>query len=218
MHIVLLLVGLVFIIYNLANNMSNFTRIVSYCWETGSVNDYWDLVFKACFHIRAIYSSIIMAVIAFSVFVVITPIILVRGIFVESRMAKRHSSGEVFKYADLNLHDQKFIYSNISELGLGKIEPTATGNVRIDLELAVGYIDDHFRKEKTYINQNVFESYDLSNGMQVQIPISIETADKVYPLYLIYNQNHKESYNKINPILKANNFQNALYLSIVPMY
>jgi len=198
--------------------MGNFTKIVSYCWDNNSLSAYWSLVFKACFHIKAIYSSIIMAVISIAVFIVIAPIILIRRPFLESKMAQRQNSGEVFNYTDASLNEQKFTYSNLNELGLEKFEPTATGNVRMDFALTAGYIDEHFRKEKIYITQNVFETYDLSNKMQALIPISIETNEKVYPLYLIYNQEHKDSYHKINPILKANNFENALYLSLIPMW
>ncbi|WP_316803258.1 hypothetical protein [Pedobacter nototheniae] len=217
MAALLFCIGLIFILYNLILNLTNLTRIVNYCLDTGSLDHYWSLFYEACFHRRAIYSSIIISLIGLLIFIVIAPIVIIKGIFTEKQMEKRHNSGAYFKYTDSNLTDQKFSYSNLHELGIDKFESTATGKINIDFALVMGYIEEHCRNKKIKINQSVFQTYDLSNKMRVLIPISIEKAERVYPLYLIYNDEHRESYQKINPTLKENHFENALYLSLIPM-
>lgn len=212
-----LLIGLLFIVYNLVLNLTNLTRIINYCFDTNSLDHYWSLFQEACLHRRAIYSSIIISIVGALIFIVISPIIFVKRIFAQKQMAERHSSGAYFKYADDNLTEKKFSFSNLNELGIDKFESIATGNVKMDFALAMGYIEEHCRNKNLKVTQSVFETYDLNNKMRVLIPVSIEAGEKVYPLYLIYNQEHKESYQKINPILKDNHFENALFLSIIPM-
>jgi hypothetical protein len=213
----LLLTGLLFIVYNLILNLTNLTRIVNYCFDTNSLDQYWSLFYKACFHKKAIYSSIIISVISAFLFIVISPLIFIKGIFAQKEMEERRSSGAHFKYADTDLIEKKFGFSNINELGIDKFESTATGNVKLDFVLAMGYIEEHCKNKNLKITQSVFETYDLNNKMRVLIPVTIGIGEKSYPMYLIYNQEHKDSYQKINPILKENHFENALYLSVVPM-
>jgi hypothetical protein len=217
MGLFLLLIGLLFIVYNLVLNLTNLSKIINYCFDSNSIEHYWSLFYEACFHRKAIYSSIIIAVIGFFIFIIIAPIILIKGIFEQKKMEERYLSGAYFKYADSNLIEKKFSFSNLHELGIDRFESTATGNVRVDLALTMGYIEEHCRNKKMRINQNVFETYDLKNKMRVLIPVTIETGEKTYPVYLIYNQEHKDAYQKINPALKENHFENALYLSVIPM-
>lgn len=46
-------------------------------------------------------------------------------------MEERYLSGAYFKYADSNLIEKKFSFSNLHELGIDRFESTATGNVRV---------------------------------------------------------------------------------------
>lgn len=213
----LFLIGLLFIVYNLIINLTNLTRIVNYCFDTNSLDHYWSLFHEACLHRRAIYSSIIISIAGAFLFIIISPIILVKGIFARKQMEERYRSGAYFKYTNDDLTEKKFGFSNLNELGIDKFEPIATGNVNADFALAMAYLEDHCRNKNLKITQSVFETYDLNNKMRVLIPVSIESGERVYPLYLIYNQEHKDSYQKINPILKDNHFENALFLSIIPM-
>lgn len=86
----LLLIGLLFIVYNSILNLTNLTKIINYCFESNSLDKYWNLVEEACLHRRAIYSTIIISAIAAFVYLVLLPIILIRGIFFKKKMEARY--------------------------------------------------------------------------------------------------------------------------------
>lgn len=212
-----LLVGLLFIEYNSILNLSNLTKIINYCFDTNSLDQYWLLVGEACLHRRAIYSTIIISSIAAFMYILLLPIILIRGIFFKKKMEARYHSGAYFRYADGYLTDKKFDFSNLHELGIDKFEQETTGNVKIDFAMVMAQIEEHCGTKDLNITQNVFEIYDLRNKMRVLIPVTIEVGERTFPLYLIYTQEHRDAYQKINPVLKDNHFENALYLSLIPI-
>ena len=132
-------------------------------------------------------------------------------------MEERHNSGAYMKYTNSSLTEKKFSFCNLNELGIDKFEPKATGDVKLDFALILANIEEYCNNKNLEVTQNIFETYDLKNKIRVQIPVTLEAGERTYPMYLIYNQEHKDSYQKINPILKDNHFENALYLSIIPM-
>ncbi|GAA4202293.1 hypothetical protein GCM10022289_16840 [Pedobacter jeongneungensis] len=203
------------ILYNLIINLTNLSNIVEYCFETGSLDDYWDLFYKACISRRAIYSSIIAAVIGFLTFIIIAPFVIIKGIVLGKKVAYDISSGAIFKYENYNLLNTKFAYTNIAQLGIDRFESTATGNLAVDLPLIMAYIEQACDTNGIKIKQQLMQYYDLVNEMQVQVPLIIETGEKVFPVYLIYTEQHKESFQKIGPLLKENHFENAIYFSIL---
>lgn len=213
----LLLIGLLFIVYNSILNLTNLTKIINYCFESNSLDKYWNLVEEACLHRRAIYSTIIISAIAAFVYLVLLPIILIRGIFFKKKMEARYHSGAYFRYADRYLTNKKFDFSNLHELGIDTFEHDTTGNVKIDFAMVMGQIEEFCDNKNLNITKNFFEVYDLSNKMRVLIPVTIEIGERTFPLYLIYTQEHRDAYQRINPVLKDNHFENALYLSLIPI-
>lgn len=217
MSTLLFCIAIIIIGYNLIINISNLSKVVSFCFESNSTTHYWSLFKEGCLSRRAIYSSLIAMVIGVLVFIVILPIIAIRGLFEKNQMEENYLSGAHFRYTDTNLSETKFCFSNLEELGVDKFEPKATGRVNLDLMLAMGYIEKAFINKGLKAEINPFEVYDLKNNIRVLIPATVEAEEKSYPLYLIYNEEHKAAYQKINPVLKENHFQNALYLSVIPV-
>jgi len=213
----LFFVGLIFILYNLILNLSNLTRIINYCFDAGSLTHYWSLFYEGCFHRRAIYSSVIIAIIGFLVFIVIAPFVLIKGIFQEKKEQEMQVAGSVFRYENRSLTDTQFLYSNIEDLGIEKFECTATGNPAIDFALIMGFIDQGCEKQSIKIIQSPLQTYDLKNNVRVIIPLTLELGEKVFPVYLLYNEMQKNAYLKIKPVLTANHFEPALYFSILPL-
>jgi hypothetical protein len=206
-----------FILYNLVINLTNLSKIVDYCFDTGSLDDYWSLFYKACTSRRAIYSSIIAVVIGFLTFIAIAPFVIMKGIIAGKKVAKDISTGAYFKYETENYLNTKFAYTNIEQLGIERFESTTTGNLAVDLPLIMAYIEQACDTNSIKIKQELMQYYDLVGEMQVQVPLIIEIGEKVFPVYLIYTQQHRESFKKIEPLLKENHFENALYFSIINM-
>ena len=66
------------LVINFAISSKNIFKIVSYCLEQNSISNYWSMFFKTSFSFRALISSTLGLIIAFMIFLVITPYILIR--------------------------------------------------------------------------------------------------------------------------------------------
>ena len=77
-RIVLLGVGILILIINLFINSGNLFKIVSYCFQTNSISQYWTLFFKSSVSGRAVISSILGFILALLIFIAITPFFLIR--------------------------------------------------------------------------------------------------------------------------------------------
>ena len=207
----------IIICVNLVLNLTNLTRIVNYCFETGSLDQYWILFYKGCIHARAIYSSIFMIIIGVLIFIVIAPFILISGATRRKEIQDKIKDGLYFDYQDLDLQDKTFTFTNIQELGIEKFRIEAKGNIRIDCINTMIEIADQCEKIGLKIEQEVLQHYDLDNKKKVTVPMVVNVGEKVFPVYFIYNEFQKQAYHKINPALKANHFENAIYFSVINM-
>jgi hypothetical protein len=214
---IFLLIGIFLILYNLVINLTNLSKIVGFCFDTGSLDEYWNLFYEACVSRRAIYSTIAIGIIGFLVFIAIAPFVIIKGVVSDKKITANINSGAYFKYENYNLVNKNFSYTNIDQLGIESFDMTVTGHLNIDLPFLMTYIQERCDAKKLKIEQNLMQYYDLENKMHIQVPLIIETGEKVYPLYLIYNQQHKDAFQKISPLLKENHFENALYFSILPV-
>ena len=78
LRIIFLAIGVLILIINFFINSGNLIKIISHCFQTNSIAKYWTLFFKSSVSGRAIISSILGFIMALIVFVIITPIILIR--------------------------------------------------------------------------------------------------------------------------------------------
>ena len=78
LSIILFIAAIAIILINFMINLGNIAKISMYCIQTNTLNQYWGAWFKSSVSGRAIISSIVGFVLATFVFVIITPIVLIR--------------------------------------------------------------------------------------------------------------------------------------------
>jgi hypothetical protein len=219
LRIILLIVAALVIIVNLFINFANIFKIVSYCFQTNSLNQYWSLFFKSCLSGRAIISSIFAIVLGVLVFIIITPFVLIRRATLGKKTAALIEEGILFEYPDLDLQNRNLSFkSNLESLtgiSLNK-DLKAVGNVRIDATLVVSEIQTKLNAENKAFAFKAMHNITLNNGKDAIIPLFLTIEDKSYPAYFIYNEKHKSQFQKINNRLYNRGYK-CIYFSALGM-
>ena len=107
MRVLLIAIFVVILLVNFFINSANLFKIVRHSFQTNSIDNYWDLFFKNCLSGRAIISSILGFIIAFFVFCIIAPIVLIRkSIYCKKLTLKEDNYPVYFIYDDF--HETQF--------------------------------------------------------------------------------------------------------------
>lgn len=218
-RIILIIVAALIIIVNLFINFANIFKIISYCFQTNSLGQYWSLFFKSCVSGRALISSIFAIVLAIIIFIIITPIILIRGVTIGKKTAALIEEGILFEYPDLDLQNNNLSFKtnlqSLTDISLNE-DLKAVGNVRIDATLVVGEIQAKLETESKSFSFKAMHNITLSDGKDAIVPLFLTIEDKSYPAYFIYNEKHKSQFQKINSRLYNRGYK-CIYFSIVNM-
>ncbi|MCT4629727.1 hypothetical protein [Winogradskyella sp.] len=218
-RIILIIVAALIIIVNLFINFSNIFKIVSYCFKTNSLSQYWNLFFKSCISGRAIISSVFAIVLAIIIFVIITPIVLIRRATIGKKTAALIEEGILFEYQDMNLSEKNITFnSNLqSLLGISLTDDAkATGNIKIDATLVVTEIQSKIEAENKSFSFKAMHNITLNDGKDAIIPLFITIDKTSYPTYFIYNEKHKAQFQKIEKRLYSRGYK-SIYFSVINM-
>lgn len=218
-RIILIVIAALIIIVNLFINFSNIFRIVSYCFKSNTLNQYWSLFFKNCVSGRALISSVFAIIIAVIIFIIITPFVLFRRATIGKKTAALIEEGILFEYQDLNLSDKNVHFnSNLESLtGISLTNDlAATGNVKIDATLVISEIQTKVQAEDKTFSFKAMHNITLNDGKDAIVPVFITIDQKSHPVYFVYNETHKNQFNKINSKLYSRGFK-SIYFSILPM-
>ncbi|QCE43183.1 hypothetical protein [Psychroserpens sp. NJDZ02] len=218
-RIVLLGVGILILIINLFINSGNLFKIVSYCFQTNSISQYWTLFFKSSVSGRAVISSILGFILALLIFIAITPFVLIRKSINGKKTSAILEEGLLFQYQDLNLENEDLHYtSNINQVtGLQLDHIKATGKIRIDAIILISEIDKLCKTHNKAFTYSVMEKIILNDKKEALAPIILTLDGKKMPTYFIFNETHKSQFSKIRNTLYNNGYKNCIYFSTIRM-
>jgi hypothetical protein len=214
-RVILLGVAIIIVIINFFINSGNLLKIITYCFKTNSINQYWTLFFKSSVSGRAIISSIIGFVLASIIFILITPIILIRKYIFGKKTSILLEEGLLFQYQDLNLeHENLFYNSNLTQItGLNIDNVKATGKLRIDAIILISELDKICKAQNKAFAYTVMEKVNVNDNKEATVPVMLTIDGKKYPTYFIFNETHKNQFNKIKNTLFKHRYKNCIYLS-----
>jgi len=219
LRLVLLAVGVIIIIINFFINSGTLVKIISYCYQTNTLNQYWTLFFKNSMSGRAIISSLIGLVVAIIAFVIITPIILIRKSVFGKKEAALTEEGLLFQYPDLNLEKENLKFnSNIQQItGLQLADIEATGKLRIDAIMFLSEFAASCKAIDKDYSHEVMKTITLEDKKEAVVPVLLNLEKKQIPVYFIYNESHRTQYNTIKSQLISNGFKDCGYVSVIRM-
>lgn len=212
----LLLVLLVLILgYNLIVNLTNISIIIKYCLATNSIEEFWPLYFKHCFSLRAIYSSVFSLFLSVFLFLCLIPIVIIRKIVLKKDFENRMNNGLSFTYDNLELPAGSWFYSNVTNFGFAMNKITATGNIAEDMEHIVNAF---LESSKVTLKECSFdfmqEMYIMEEDKTAIAPLLIKEEEKVYPVYVLYDEHQINQYLKVSPLLQQTRFKDTIYFSV----
>lgn len=214
MGAILLVIAVIIILFNLIVNLSNITIIIRYCLGTNTLDEYWNLYFKNCFSLRAIYSSIFGLILAIFLFVILIPIILIRRILFAKKMEEYQESGLVFKYNNSQLPAGSTFYSNCNDYGFSINKVEATGEVAQDMEKIILALTTYGEENNIEVKYDIMkEIYILSTNETVYAPLNLFRDEKNYPVYLLYDDKQIEKYKKVKLSLAETAYNDTIYFS-----
>lgn len=216
---ILLGIALIIILYNFFVNLGNLIKIISYCYQTNTLGEYWSLYYKSSVSGRAIFSTIFGFVLALLLFIVISPLILIRSYIFGKKISILVEEGLYFEYINQDLLSQELIfYNNIKkELGFEIEDIKASGNVRIDAAISVTNIEKKCIEQNKSFNLLIRQIILLNDNHEAIVPVLIEIDTLKYPTYFIYNETHKDQFLKIKNKLYDKGYKSCLYFSSIPM-
>ncbi|SFW55695.1 hypothetical protein [Cellulophaga fucicola] len=217
LRVLLLVAGVIILLINFFINSGNIIKIVTYCFQTNSIANYWDLIFKSCFSGRAIISSIIGLVLAIIIFIIITPIVLIRGALGTKKTAALLDEGLIFQYQDLNLENDKLVFkTNINnELGIQVPNVNASGKLRVDAIIAISEITKECEAKGLKCEYKVMHKLPLESKTEALIPLFLTVDNQEIPTYFMYTPTHVQQYNKIRNKLYAAGYKKTIYFSTI---
>ena len=216
-RILLLGIGVLILIINFFINSRNLIKIVSYCYQTNTLSEYWKLFFKSSVSGRAIISSIIGFVLALVIFILIFPIIIIRKNIYGKKISELTENGLLFQYQDLELEKDDIVYiSNINQVSNIKLKDIkVTGKIRIDALIIIGELDAMCKSEKKAFEFSAMEKILLNDNREAIVPILLSIDGKKYPTYFIFNEIHKKQFGKIKNKLYNQGYKNCIYFSTI---
>jgi len=219
LRIILLGIGVLILIINFFINSGNLIKIISYCFQTNSIGEYWTLFFKSSVSGRAIISSILGFVLALIIFILITPFILIRKSIYGKKISTLLEDGLLFQYQDLNLENENLFYiSNINQTAGLKLENIkVTGKIRIDALVLISEIEQICQTQKKEFKYSVMEKIKLNDKKEAIVPIILSIEGKRIPTYFIFNETHKKQFSKIKSTLYNQGYKNSIYFSTIRM-
>ena len=214
-RVILLGVAILILIINFFINSGNLFKIISYCFKTNSIDQYWTLFFKTSMSGRAVISSIIGFVLASIIFILIAPIILIRKYMYGKKTSALLEEGLLFEYQDLNLENDKLFYnSNLTRItGLNLDNIKATGKLRIDAIILISEVDKICKAQNKEFTYAVMEKVSLNDKKEAMVPVMLTIDGKKLPTYFIFNETHKNQFTKIKNTLYNQGYKNCIYLS-----
>lgn len=218
MHVLLLIVAIGILAYNLVINITNLSKIIGFCFRQNSLNFYWEGYYKACVSGRAIYSTIISFILAFILFVIIAPILLIRGIIFSEQIRKRKESGLLFEYQEAfpKPNESTYFYTNIDDTGVENIKTHITGSIKKDCLDVIIKLQTFAKSNNIVMQYDVQQDIQLSNDTAT-IPLLLTKDNLSYPVYFIYTELHKKQFSSIRKILRANGIDQVIYFSAFPI-
>lgn len=219
LQILLIGAAVLILIVNFFINSSNLFKIITYCFQTNSVDKYWDYFFKSCVSGRAVISSIIGFVLALALFIIIAPIILIRGLLNNKKTKVLLEDGLFFEYQDQELNSKNLqFHSNFTkETGIAIDPITVSGKIRVDAILTLGEIKSKCDELQKNISFEVMHNVKLHDNTTALVPLFLTIDNKKYPTYFIYNETHKQQYSKIRNKFYDANHKQCIYFSTLPM-
>ena len=214
-RVILLGVAILILIINFFINSGNLFKIISYCFKTNSIDQYWTLFFKTSMSGRAVISSIIGFVLASIIFILIAPIILIRKYMYGKKTSALLEEGLLFEYQDLNLENDNLFYnSNLTRItGLNLDNIKATGKLRIDAIILISEVDKICKAQNKEFTYTVMEKVSLNDKKEAMVPVMLTIDGKKLPTYFIFNETHKNQFTKIKNTLYNQGYKNCIYLS-----
>ena len=216
LRVVLLVIAILILIVNFIINLTLLTGIIRHCFRTNSLAEYWTLFFKNGLSGRAIISSIIATIMAFALFLVILPFVLLKRF----RQGKREAINEEFllqySFKDITKENKTF-HTNITDVGLAPINCNATGNIRVDATMVMAEILAQFENEENKPEYKVGQEISVDSEKNARIPIMLKIGKKEYPIYFLYDSENEEAFEKIQNKLYYLGFKKCIYFSVNPV-
>ena len=216
-RVILLGVAILILIINFFINSGNLFKIISFCFKTNNIDQYWTLFFKSSVSGRAIISSIIGFVLALIIFILIAPIVLIRKYMYGKKTSALLDEGLLFQYQDLNLENENLLYnSNINRItGLNVENIKATGKLRIDAIIFISKVDKICKEQNKEFAYSVMEKVKINDNKEAMVPVMLTIDGKKIPTYFIFNETHKNQFTKIKNTLYNQGYKNCIYISII---
>lgn len=217
LRVLLLVAGVIILLINFFINSGNIIKIVTYCFQANSVSHYWNLFFKSCVSGRAVISSIIGFIVALFIFIIITPIVLIRGALGTKKTAALLDEGLIFQYQDQNLEDQNLTFNNNiqNNAGLDVPEIKVSGKLRIDAIIAISEITKLCEEKGIESSYKVMHKLPIENKTEALVPLFLTIDNQSLPTYFIYSTTHAQQYKKIRNKLYTAGYKKTLYFSTI---
>jgi len=215
MQILLLIIVAGLVLYNLAIHSSILFKISAYCLQTNTLDQYWTTFFKVGVSAKAIISSAIAIALALAVFILITPIVLIRKALFNNKIKETLENGYFFEYPDYEpVNKEETFTSNLDEVNLEGVTTTITGRLRIDALMLISEMDKAMKEQGREFAYEVMQEQQLAKGKKAVIPMLLTIDGKKYPAYPLYNETHKQQYRRVRSALYDAGFTQTLYFSV----
>jgi hypothetical protein len=214
LRLVLFGIGILIIVVNFFIHLSNLSKVISYCFKTNRIEDYWELVFKG-YSARAIISSIIGFILALAIYFIIAPIVLIKRIGADKTYKSQLESGYIVEYEDLDLEGKDLHFnSNLQrETGIEIENVDATGKIRIDAIMVIMKLKEHCDVLNKSFIQKAMADVEVTEGQMAKVPLLLTIDGESYPTYFIYADRQREQYEKVRPLLLDAGFKTVLYFT-----
>lgn len=220
LRIVLLFIGLGILIINFFINFANIVMIVRYCFATNSLDQYWRTFMKNSMSGRAIISSVIGLVLALVIFILITPIILIRKAFFKSKIADLMAKGLVFDYSAIGEPTKNSegsaapeFYTNVDQIGFDKTGFQIYNSIQIDVISVIAKLKEEAEVSERKFDAQVMQEITLRSGEKALVPLVLTVSDQDYPIYFLYLPQHHEQFRSIRGLLYEAGYRTVVYFS-----
>ncbi|MEP0212778.1 MAG: hypothetical protein ABJD66_06170 [Cellulophaga sp.] len=217
LRVLLLVAGVIILLINFFINSGNIIKIVKYCFQTNSIANYWDLIFKSCFSGRAIISSLIGLILAIIIFIIITPIILIRSAIGTKKVNNLLDEGLFFQYQEAYQVQENLTFkTNINhELNINMPAVNVSGKLRVDAIIAISEITKEYETKGIKCEYKVMHKLPLENKTEALIPLFLTVDSQEIPTYFIYTPTHVQQYKKIRNKLYTAGYKKTIYFSTI---
>lgn len=111
---------------------------------------------------------------------------------------------------------QNFFITNASEFGLGDIELSISGQLRIDALLAMAQIEKVFKDRGQVLNFSAMYTTLFEEGA-LTVPIVFSVGELKYSLYFIYQEQEMLKYLDLIKHISKTSYPNLIYFSSIPI-